>query len=108
MPAGQDTGDGMTDAELRGLLMDCLALWGVAGRVSVTDAGLQVITGDGVFVLQRASEDMHPVRWLLRTPVREAAGRPPRAAPSIVAALTALRNALGAQGGAGLRIGSTA
>lgn len=96
----------MSDAELRGLLSDCLLLWGVPGRVSAGDTGMQVITERGAFVLQRVPEEMRPVRWLLRTPEREAAGRPPRTAPSVVAILTALRNALGGEGGAGLRIGS--
>ena len=40
--------------------------------------------------------DMRPVRWLLQRR-RRAANRPPRAAPSIVALLAALRNALGAE-----------
>ena len=95
----------MTDAELRMLLRDCLTLWSVEGRVSVDDAGLQIATNDGVFQLQRAPEEMRPVRWLLQTPVRAAAGRPPRAAPSIGALLTALRNAIGGESGSTLRVG---
>jgi hypothetical protein len=51
---------------------------------------------------------MRPVRWLLHTPERRASNRPPRAAPSIVALLTALRNALGAESGNRLRIGASA
>lgn len=96
----------ITDAELRLLLRDCLALWGLAARVSIVPDGAAIEASDGRYVLQRASADMRPVRWLLQTPVRAAAGRPPRATPSIVAALSALRNALGAAGGAGLRIGA--
>jgi hypothetical protein len=96
----------MTNAELRLLLRDCLLLWDVAGRVTVGDGGMTIDTPDGKFVLQRAGPEMRPVRWLLQTPVRAAAGRPPRAAPSIVAALSALRNALGGAGGAPLRIGA--
>lgn len=96
----------MSDAELRGLLIDCLALWGMPGRVVVGETGMQVLAGDGVFVLQRAPEAMRPVRWLLRTPVRDAAGRPPRAASSFGAALTALRHALGGADGPALRVGS--
>ncbi|HUB16398.1 MAG TPA: hypothetical protein VMB34_30935 [Acetobacteraceae bacterium] len=94
----------MTDAELRSLLRDCLRLWDVPGTVSVGEDGVAITTRDGCFVLQRATPDMRPVRWLLQTPTRAAAERPPRVAPSIVAALSALRNALGAAGGAGLRI----
>jgi hypothetical protein len=96
----------MTDAELRLLLRDCLTLWDVAGKVTVADDGMAIDTADGQYTLQRATPDMRPVRWLLQTPVRAAAGRPPRVAPSIVAALSALRNALGATGGANVRIGA--
>lgn len=97
----------MTDVELRVLLRDCLLLWDVDGKVNATDDGISIETPDGQYTLQPAAPDMRPVRWLLQTPVRAAAGRPPRAAPSIVAALSALRNALGAAGGANLRIGAS-
>ena len=106
--AGPHCGGCMTDAELRGLLTDSLVLWDIAGRVTAGEAGMQIATADGVFLLQRAPADLRPVRWLLQTPVRAAAGRPPRAAPSIVAALSALRNAIGGEGGSALRIGPTA
>ena len=96
----------MTDAELRGLLVDCLTLWRIGGSVAVGDKGMEVSTMDGLFVVQRAPGDMHPVRWLLQTPPRRAADRPPRAAPSIGALLSALRNALGAERGISLRIGA--
>jgi hypothetical protein len=96
----------MTDAELRGLLIDCLTLWGVDGRVAAGEAGMEIRTMDGLFVVQHAPADMHPVRWLLQSPPRRAAGRPPRAAPSIGALLSALRNALGAERGVSLRIGA--
>jgi hypothetical protein len=96
----------MTEAELRGLLIDCLTLWGVDGRVAVGEAGMEIRTMVGVFVVQYAPADMHPVRWLLQSPPRRAAGRPPRAAPSIGALLSALRNALGAERGVSLRIGA--
>ncbi len=76
----------MTDAELRALLLDCLSLWGIAGRVEARNDGIAV---NGAFVIQRASAEMRPVRWLLHRP-----GRGPRPAPSIGALLTALRNAL--------------
>jgi hypothetical protein len=95
----------MTDAELRALLIDCLALWDVRGRVAANDGGVAINTDDGIYLLQRAAPDMRPARWLLQTPARRTANRPPRAAPSIVALLTALRNALGAEGGNRLRIG---
>jgi hypothetical protein len=96
----------VTGAELRGLLMDCLMLWGIDGRVAAGAAGLEIRTTDGLFIVQHAPPDMHPVRWLLQTPPRRTAGRPPRAAPSIGALLSALRNALGAERGISLRIGA--
>jgi hypothetical protein len=58
-----------------------------------------------VFTVARADPDFHPVRWFYQTPERAAAGRPPRAAPSIVALLSALRNAMEGTGGDRLRIG---
>jgi hypothetical protein len=95
----------MTEAELRALLIDCLTLWAIDARVSVGDAGTELHTNEGQFLVQRADPDLHPVRWLLQTPPRRAAGRPPRAVPSIGALLSALRNALGAERGVSLRIG---
>ena len=95
----------MTDAELSGLLIDCLTLWDIRGNVAIGETGMEVSTMDGLFVVQCAPGDVHPVRWLLQTPPRRAADRPPRAAPSIGALLSALRNALGAERGISLRIG---
>ncbi len=91
----------MTDAELRALLLDCLALWGVKGRVEAADAGIRIIADTATLGVERAPVDMRPVRWLLHRP-----NRPPRVAPSIGALLTALRNALGAEGGNKLRVGA--
>ena len=95
-------------SQLRGLIADCLAVWGVQGRVSPCAEGVEIVVDGGSLLLQRASVDMRPMRWLLHTPERRAANRPPRAAPSIVAVLSALRNALGAEGGNKLRIGAAA
>jgi hypothetical protein len=95
----------VTDAELRGLLLDCLKLWDVKGRLAAGAEGWEIATQDGVFSISRADVDLRPVRWFLQTPERRAAGRPARAAPSIVAALSALRNNLGAASGQKLRIG---
>ncbi len=94
----------MTDSELHGLLTDCLTLWGIKGRVAVGDDGMEIQTKDGVYFVRRAAPDLRPARWLLQTPSRRTAGRPPRAVPSIGALLSALRNALGAAPGARLRI----
>ena len=96
----------MTDAELRGLLIDCLTLWRIDGRVVAGDMGMEVRTMDGLFAVQRADPGLHPVWWLLHTPSRRAANRAPRVAPSIGALLSALRNAVGADRGVSLRIGS--
>ena len=95
----------MTQAELRGLLADCLKLWDVSGRLTPVDDGWSIETSDGAYAMARADPDLRPARWFLQTPDRAAAGRPPRAVPSIVAALSALRNALGAARGQRLRIG---
>ena len=96
----------MTDAELRGLLLDCLILWGVDGRVEAAEEGLAVVVQDARFVVNRAGPDLRPVRWFLQTPERAAAGRSPRAVPAVGALLAALRNALGATPGTQLRIGA--
>jgi hypothetical protein len=115
--SASDTGEGaaaltrrasravFTDAELRALLIDCLTLWDVRARVEAADNVLTITAPDGTYTVHRAAPDMRPARWLLQTPMRAAANRPPRAAPSIVALLAALRNALGAEGGNRLRIG---
>ena len=95
----------MTDAELRGLLLDCLKLWGIPGSFVSSSEGWVIETADGDFSIARADPDLRPARWFLQTPERRAVGRPARAAPSIVAALSALRNNLGAGGGQKLRIG---
>jgi hypothetical protein len=92
----------MTDAELRALLLDCLALWGVKGRVEALDTSMQVIVNLTTLRIECAPADMRPVRWLLHRP-----GRPPRVAPSIGALLTALRNALGAEAGNKIKIGAS-
>ncbi len=86
------------------LLLDCLSLWGVAGHISVNDGAIEIATSSATLRVQRAPRDMLPVRWLLH----RSATRPPRVAPSIVALLTALRNALGAEGGNRIRIGGSA
>jgi hypothetical protein len=84
------------------LLVDCCALWDVAAKVDVAGGMIEVATAEATFRLERAAGDMLPVRWLLHRP-----GRSPRALPSIVAALTALRNALGGDAGNRLRIGTS-
>ncbi len=97
----------MTDAQLRSLLVDCVKLWEVAGKVSVRDCCIVIETAGGVFTVARADAGLRPVRWFYQTPERAAAGRPPRAAPSVVALLSALRNVLEGIGGDRPRIGGS-
>jgi hypothetical protein len=84
-------------AELRALLTDCLAVWGLVGRVEPTDDGVAITTAAGRCVLRPADPALRPVRWMIETPERIAAGRGARAAPSIVAALGVVRAASGPQ-----------
>ena len=95
----------MTDAQLRVLLLDCLKLWVVKGKVTVRDSDLAIETAGGAFIVARAAPDLRPLRWFYQTPERAAAGRPARAAPSVVALLSGLRNAMEGAGGDRLRIG---
>jgi hypothetical protein len=95
----------VTDAELRGLLLDCLKLWDLEARLTQGMEGWEIETAEGMFSIAHADADQRPARWLLQTPERRAAGRPARTAPSIVAALSALRNNLGAASGPKLRVG---
>lgn len=95
----------VTDAQLRSLLLDCLNLWEVRGKVTAHDSGLAIETAVGVFTVARADPGLRPLRWFYQTPERAAAQRPPRPAPSIVALLSALRNAMEGTGGDRLRIG---
>ena len=97
----------LTDAELRALLLDCVALWGVEARITAGAEESRSPRSPALFLVQRAPTDMRPVRWLLQSPERAAANRPPRALPSIVALLSALRNALGAASANRLRIGAS-
>jgi hypothetical protein len=96
----------VTDAELRSLLLDCLKLWDVTGKITAHDPGLAIDTPLGRFTVARADPDLRPLRWFYQTPERAAAQRPPRAAPSIVALLSALRNAMEGTGGDRLRVGA--
>lgn len=95
----------MTGAELRTLLRDCLTLWRVEGRLTPVEDGWAIETAEGAFTIRRADPSLRPARWAYQTPERAAAGRPERMAPSIVAALSALRNNLGAGRGQAIRIG---
>ena len=70
----------------------------------ILTAWATIATSNATLRVQRAPHDMLPVRWLLH----RSATRPPRVAPSIVALLTAVRNALGGEGGNRVRIGGSA
>ncbi len=91
--------------QLRALLRDCLTLWEVAGVVSPGPDGLFIETDAGRFSVAPAEPDLRPVRWFYQTPERASAGRPPRAVPSVVELLAALRNAMEGAGGDRLRVG---
>jgi hypothetical protein len=92
--------------EVYNLVRDCLLLWNIAARMTPTGDAVAIYTSDGTFTLWAAPSDARPVRWFLQTPTRVAANRAPRALPSIVAALSALRTALGGDSGSTLRIGT--
>ena len=79
-------------------------LWDISGRVTVRETDVAIETPAGVFSVARASPDQAPIRWFYQTPERQAAHRPPRAAPSIVALLSALRNTMEGAGGNHLRV----
>jgi len=91
--------------EVCNLLRDCLHLWKVTARVTPAVEGITIHTSDGTFTLHTAPAAARPIRWFLQTPARAAANRPPRALPSIVAALSALGKALGGDSASPLRIG---
>ena len=84
----------MTPAELRALVADALVLWGAGGKVEIADPGVTITLPVGVCRLWAAEPDARPVRWWIETPERRAAGRGPRPASSIVAALAVVRSSL--------------
>jgi G3E family GTPase len=98
----------VSETELRGLITDCLLLWGVWGRCIWTDDGLLVSTALGRRVLvRRAGEAERPARWIMRSlGDRGGASCADRPAGSIVGLLGALRKVLGGAqaGGRALRI----
>lgn len=95
----------MEQAALANLLDDCLVLWGVGGRMRAEADGLHLAVAGGEIVVSRGAA---PLRWMLQTPSRAAAGRGPRGVASVVALLAALRAALGVEPGARLMIGAGA
>jgi len=92
----------MTPADQRALLRDALRLWGIPATVTVEADHIAIARPEGTW---RIAPGPAPTRWFLQTPEREAAGRPPRPAPSITALLSALRTSLGLPRGTPARIG---
>lgn len=83
--------DVVTQAELRALVADCLAVWGATGRVEPDGDGVAITTAAGRCAVRPAAPELRPVRWWVETPERLAAGRRPRPATSIGAALAVVR-----------------
>jgi hypothetical protein len=81
----------MTPPELRALVSDGLALWGVAAAVSVVCDGVALVAPDGTPLrVTPASREERPLRWGLERP------GPRRPCTSVLGLLRALRNAVGA------------
>lgn len=88
----------MTPPALRDLLADSLALWGVAGRVSVTGEGVAIAVGDVRLVIAPAGASDAPIRWWVTQVGRR------RPCPSVLGLLRTVRNALGVPGAAPARL----
>ena len=82
----------MNPPALRALIADSLTLWGVAGRVEISDAGVRITAGDLVLHVAPALPGEAPMRWWL---ISEARRRP---AASMLGLLRSLRYALNATG----------
>ena len=81
----------MTPPELRALVSDGLALWGVAAAVSVAEDGVALLAPDGTPLRVRAAPPgERPVRWWLERPGQK------RPCTSVLGLLRGLRNAAGA------------
>lgn len=101
----------MDEQRLRAFLTDSLALWGVAGVVRPGQVAVvaEIAAANGVLVwIERAAVDL-PFRWMVRW--RAAGEQPggvresrPRVCASVVGLLAAVREALGVERGAAVRI----
>jgi hypothetical protein len=81
----------VTPPELRDLLADSLALWGVAARPRVVENGVALVTPDGTTLRVTAATPAElPVRWWLDRPGQK------RSCTSVLGLLRTLRNAVGA------------
>ena len=97
-----------TDARLRAVLADSLALWRVEGTVEagVPPAVAQIRAHDGTLIsVERIPEKTLPFRWMVcaRRPCDTHPERP-RPCGSLVGVLSALRAALGVDRGSPVRI----
>lgn len=80
----------MTPPELRALVSDSLALWGVPAAVSVAEDGVALLAPDGMPLRVRpAAPSERPVRWWLERPGQR------RPCTSVLGLLRGLRNAVG-------------
>ncbi len=101
-------------ARVRALLADSLMVWRVRGEVAAGEppAVAVIRAEDGTVVwVEPAPESESPIRWWVRWHVPGAAAQAlpaPRSRPctSAVGLLRTVREALGAEGGRRLRIGS--
>jgi hypothetical protein len=81
----------MTPPELRALVLDALALWGVAAAVVVDGDGVALVAPDGTPLrVVPAAADERPLRWWLERPGQR------RPCTSVLGLLRTLRNAVGA------------
>jgi hypothetical protein len=89
----------MTPPELRDLVADSLALWGVTARPKAAGAGVALTAPDGtpLSILPAAAEDL-PVRWWLERPGQR------RPCTSVLGLLRTLRNVVGAGAGEARRL----
>ena len=89
----------MPPPELRDLIADCLALWGVPGRPATMENGVALIAPDGTPLLIRpAPPAERPLRWWLERPGQR------RPYTSILGLMRGLRNAVGAGEGEARRL----
>ena len=83
----------MTPPELRALVSDSLALWGVAAAlpVAIAEAGVALRAPDGTPLrIRPAAPEERPLRWWLERPGQR------RPCTSVLGLLRGLRNAVGA------------
>ena len=83
----------ISDAEIRGLLADCLVVWGVPGSVVAGGAGIDVA---GRCTVRAGSA---PTRWFVTVEGRT------RPVPSVVALLSAVRRGVGVAAGGRATVG---